>query len=75
MSQDERPEGERRKRGRPRGTYRGGLKAMYGVKVSPEFVVWLAEFAKYTKARRAELFREGMRLAAEKRGFRQPPAR
>lgn len=66
------PEG-RRGRGRPKGSTKGGLRSAYTIKMSPEYRVWLGEFAEFLKGEMSDVFREGARLLAERRGFRPPP--
>jgi hypothetical protein len=67
------PGGERRKRGRPKGTFKGGLEDNFGVKVSVEYKAWLGGFAKFLKGEMSDVFREAMRKLAEDRGYRPPP--
>ena len=55
----------RRKRGRPRGSFRTGLEESFAVKVSAEYKVWLGGFAKFLKGEMSDVFREGMRLLAQ----------
>jgi hypothetical protein len=67
------PKSNERGRGRPKGTGRGVLGASFAVRISPEYKVWMTEFARVEKAEMADLFREGMRIMADQRGFRRPP--
>lgn len=73
MTQAEKAPDERRRRGRPKGSTKGGLEEMFAVKVSTEYKAWMDALAKFLKGEKSDVFREGMRLLAEKRGFRPPP--
>ena len=66
---------KRRGPGRPKGTGRGGLGERFTVKVSPEYKVWLQEFANHLNAEMADVFREAIRRYAEAEKFRTPPLR
>ncbi len=46
---------------------------MFTIKMSPEYRVWLGEFAEFLQGEMSDVFREGARLLAERRGFRAPP--
>jgi hypothetical protein len=48
---------------------------MYTMKMSPEYKLWLREFAKHIDGEMSDVFREGARLLAEQRKFRPPPPR
>lgn len=62
-------------RGRPKGSGTGGLGDRFAVKISPEYKVWLGEFAGSLNAEMADVFREALRRYAEAKGFREPPLR
>jgi hypothetical protein len=62
-----------RKRGRPKGSTRGGLETTFAIKTSIEYKAWLGEFAKHMKVEMSDVFREAMRQLAEQEKFRKPP--
>jgi hypothetical protein len=64
-----------RGRGRPKGSGQGGLGGTFAVRVSPEFKVWMSEFAASLNGEMADVFRAAMTEYAQKRGFRPPPLR
>ena len=63
----------RSKGGRPKGSFRGRIKGTFAVKASPEYKLWMTQLAEHLGCEMSDLFREGMRLLAKARGFRQPP--
>jgi hypothetical protein len=67
--------GSGRARGRPKGSGPGRMTGRIALRVSPEYRVWLSEFATRVQQSDADIVREGIRLYAESKRFRPPPAK
>lgn len=69
-----REEKPKTRKGRPK--MGGRITSRYAVVTTPEYRAWMVEFMEATgELEVSDVLREGVRLLAEKKGFREPPRR
>lgn len=65
---------EKKPKGRPKGT--GRITFRYGIVASDEYRTWMDGFMDHIgEPEVSDVFREGVRLYAERKGFPPPPKR
>jgi hypothetical protein len=64
---------EKKKPGRPKGSLR--RETVLGLKGTPEWKVWLEEFAEFCRLSMADTIDQSLTEQADRKGFRPPPKR